>query len=56
MVIRHLATRDGNVTEALYEHDGVPKCSRFSGHINAAEASAVLERCRAQAAKVAYPA
>jgi len=47
MTIRHLWNdRQEPFTEALYEHDGQPCCSRFLNHLSAPEVTALLDRYR----------
>lgn len=47
MKVRHLYSLDGYaLTEALYEREGVPHCSRFLGHLAANEVSSLLELYR----------
>lgn len=53
MTVRHFFnTQNEALTEALYEHDGVPCCSRFFGHLDAFEVTSILVRYRKQAALV----
>lgn len=47
MTVRHLWNdRNEPFTEALYEHDGQPCCSRFLGHLDAPSIATKLERYR----------
>jgi len=47
MQVKHIFTAGGEpVTEATYDHNGQPCCSRLLGHLTVPEVEAQLERNR----------
>jgi hypothetical protein len=49
MTIKHILTKNGWITEALYEVNGKPMCARLGGTLNKGQVHTLLGYFRRQA-------